>query len=221
MSSIDISAVDVDASSGSSWDGSDSELEVQVTHVVQQQKEEEEEEEELDLELDESHKSSKTSPLPTKPAGGLPKGPSPRPAVQKTIVNFFLDATVTVAQTQSTTFKKKTTAEKRMEKRQQEVEEAAAYPTAPARAPHIEKTRVIRLHKDRRKGVGRDREAEKEEEVGVGGKRNRHQLTGSKKTQSKGRVSARQRIEQFLEEVDGKIICRACQNDIKYGAVVS
>ena len=103
MSSIDISAVDVDASSGSSLDGSDSELEAEVTHVVQQQKEEEEEEEELDLELDESHKSSKTSPLPTKPAEGLPKGPSPRPAVQKTIVNFFSDATVTVAQTQSTT----------------------------------------------------------------------------------------------------------------------
>ena len=150
MSSIDISAVDVDASSGSSWDGSDSELEVEVTHVVQQQKEKEEEEE-LDLELDESHKSSKTS-LPTKPAEGLPKGPSPRPAVQKTIVKFFSDATVNVAQTQSTTSKKKkTAAEKRMEKRQQEVEEAAAYPTAPARAPHIEKTRVIRLHKDRRK----------------------------------------------------------------------
>ena len=90
-----------------------------------------------------------------------------------------------------------------MERRQQEVEEAAAYLTAPARAPHIEKTRVIRLHKDRRKGAGGDREAEKEEEVGVGGNRNRHQLTGSKKTQSKGRVSARQRI------------------DIKYGAVVS
>ena len=67
MSSIDTSAVDVDASSGSSWDGSDSELEVEVTHVVQQQKEEEEVEE-LGLELDESHKSSKTSPLPTKPA---------------------------------------------------------------------------------------------------------------------------------------------------------
>ena len=112
-----------------------------------------------------------------------------------------------------------------MEKRQQEVEEAAAYPTAPARAPHIEKTRVIILHKDRRKGAGGDRQAEKEEEVGVGGKRNRHQLTGPKKTQPKGRVSARQRIEQFpeesLEEVDDKIICRACQNDIKYGAVVS
>ena len=151
MSSIDISAVDVDASSGSSWDGSDSELEVEVTHVVQQQKEEEEEEE-LDLELDESHKSSKTSLFPTKPAEGLPKRPSPRPAVQKTIVNFFSDATVTVAQTQSTTSPpKKTAAEKRMEKRQQEVEEAVAYPTAPARAPHIEKTRVIRLHKDRRK----------------------------------------------------------------------
>ena len=60
MSSIDISAVDVDASFGSSWDGSDSELEVEVTQVVQQQEEEEEEEEELDLELDESHKSSKT-----------------------------------------------------------------------------------------------------------------------------------------------------------------
>ena len=103
MSSIDIGAVDVDASSGSSWDGSDSdpELEVEVTHVVQQQKEEEEEGE-LDLELDESHKSSKTSPLPTKPTEGLPKGPSPRPAVQKTIANFFSDATVTVAQTQST-----------------------------------------------------------------------------------------------------------------------
>ena len=96
MSSIDISAVDVDASSGSSWDGSDSELEVEVTHVVQQQKEEEGEEE-LDLELDESHKSSKTSPLPTKPAEGLLKGPSPRPGVQNTIVNFFSDATVTVA----------------------------------------------------------------------------------------------------------------------------
>ena len=90
MSSIDISAVDVDASSGSSWDGSDSELEVEVTQVVQQQ-EEEEEEEELDLELDESHNSSKTSPLPTKLAAGLPKGPSPRPAVQKTIVNLFSD----------------------------------------------------------------------------------------------------------------------------------
>ena len=102
MSSIDISAVDVDASSGSSWYGSDSELEVEATHVVQQQKEEEEEEE-LDLELDESHKSSKTSPFPTKPAEGLPKGPSPRPAVQKTIVNFFSGATVTVAPTQSTT----------------------------------------------------------------------------------------------------------------------
>ena len=111
-----------------------------------------------------------------------------------------------------------------MEKRQQEVEEAAAYPTAPARAPHIEKTRVIRLHKDRRKGAGGDREAEKEEEVGVDGKRNRHQLTGSKKTQSKGRVSARQRIEQFpeesLEEVDGKIICRACQKGVTVEVMV-
>ena len=94
---------DEDASSGSSWDGSDSELEVEVTQVVQKQEEEEEEEEELDLELDESHKSSKTSPLPTKPAAGLPKGPSPRPAVQKTIVNFFSDATVA----QSTTSKAK------------------------------------------------------------------------------------------------------------------
>ena len=49
MSSIDISAVDVDASSGSSWDGFDSELEVEVTQFVQQQEEEEEEGEELDL----------------------------------------------------------------------------------------------------------------------------------------------------------------------------
>ena len=87
--------------------------------------------------------------------------------------------------------KQKTAAEKRMEKRQQEVEEAAAYPTAPARAPHIEKTRVIRLHKDRRKGAGGDREAEKEEEVSVGGKRNRHQLTGPKKTQRGGSVLVR------------------------------
>ena len=36
MSSIDIGAVDVGASSESSWDGSDSELEVEVTQVVQQ-----------------------------------------------------------------------------------------------------------------------------------------------------------------------------------------
>ena len=41
---------------------------------MQQQQKEEEEEEELDLELDESHKSSKTSPLPTKPAEGLSWG---------------------------------------------------------------------------------------------------------------------------------------------------
>ena len=171
MSSIDISAVDVlvDASSGSSWDGSDSELEVEVTHVVQQQKAEEEEDE-LDLELDESHKSSKTS-LPTKPAEGLPKVPSPRPAVQKTIVNFFSDATVTVAQTQSTTSKKKKNGRGKADGK------AAArgggnrcLPNSTrSSAAHSEKTGVIRLHKDRRKGAGGDREAEKEEEVGVSG----------------------------------------------------
>ena len=77
--------------------------------------------------LDESVKSSRTCPLPTKPAVGSLKGSSPRPAVQKTIVNFFYDATVA----RSTS--KETAAEKRGEKRQQEVQEAAS-PLPPAAA---------------------------------------------------------------------------------------
>ena len=96
MSSIDIAhAIDVGATSdSSSLDSSDSEVEVEVTQVVQQQQQqqqqqEEEGEEDLGLELDESAKISRTCLLPTKPAAGSLKGSSPRPAVQKTIVNFF------------------------------------------------------------------------------------------------------------------------------------
>ena len=184
MSSIDLDAIDVGASSdSSSLDSSDSEVEVEVTQVVQQQQqqqqhEEEEGEEDLGLELDdESAKSSRTCPLTTKPAAGSLKGSSPRPAVQKTIVNFFYDATV------ARSMSKKTAAKKRKEKRQQEVEKAASHPTAPVRAANIDRTRVIRLHKDRRKDGERDKEEEEEtEEVGVAGKRSRCQLKASKKT---------------------------------------
>ena len=77
MSSIDIDAIDVGASSDSSnsLDSSDSEVEVEVVQVVQQQQQqqqqqEEEGEEDLGLELDESAKSSRTCPLLTKPAAG-------------------------------------------------------------------------------------------------------------------------------------------------------
>ena len=92
-------------------------MEVEVTQVVQKQQQQQQEEEveaALGLELDKSAKRSRTCPLPTKPATGLLKGLSPRPAVQKTIVNFFYGATVA----RSTS--KKTAAEKRREKRQQE-----------------------------------------------------------------------------------------------------
>ena len=130
-------------------------MEVEVTQVVQQQQQEEQEaEEDLGLELDESAKSLRTCPLPTKPAAGSLKGSSPRPAVQQTIVNFF--SNVTVARSTSN----KTAAEKRREKRKQKVKEAASHPRAPARAANIDKTRVIRLHEDRRK----DGEGDKEEE---------------------------------------------------------
>ena len=223
MSSIDIDAIDVGASSdSSSLDNSDSEVEVEVTQIVQQQKqqqqqqeEEEEGEEDLGRELDESAKSSRTCPLPNQPAAGSLKGSWPRPAVQNTIVNFFYDATVA----RSTS--KTTTTGKRREKRQQEVEEPASHPRAPAQAANIDRTRVTRLHKDRRKDGERDKEEEEEEEeeeVVVAGKRSRRQLKASKNTTAKRRVSARQRIEQFpnesLEEVDGKIICRACQKGV-------
>ena len=206
---IDIDDIDVGASSdSSSLDSSDSEVEVEVTQVVQQQQqqqqqqqeEEEEGEEDLGLELDESAESSKTCPLPTKPAAGSLKGSSPRPAVQKTIVKFSSDATVA----RSTS--KKTGAQKRREKRQQETEESASHPRASARAANIDRTRVIRLHKDKRKDGEGDKEEETEEVV-VAGKRSRRELKAPKKTTAKGRVSARQRIEQFpnesLEEVDG------------------
>ena len=219
MSSINISAVDVDASSGSSWNGSDSELEVEVTHVVQQQKEEEEED--LDLELDESHKSSKTSPLPTKPTEGLPKGPSPRPAVQKTIVNFFSDATVTVAQTQSTT---SPSPPPKKNGRGKADGKAAARGGGSRCLPNS--TRSSAAHRE-----DKSNQTSQRQEEGSGGRQGGREGGGGwcwwKEEQapahraqedSKGRVSARQRIEQFpeesLEEVDGKIIYRACQKGV-------
>ena len=84
-------------------------------------------------------------------------------------------------------------AEKRREKRQQEVEEAASHPRAPARAANIDRTRVIRLHKDRRKDGEGDKEEEEEEteKVVVAGRRSKRQLKASKKTTAKGRVIAR------------------------------
>ena len=66
ISSIDIDAIDVGASSDSSClDSSDSGVEVEVTQVVQQQQQQQEQEEvegqeDLGLELDKSAKSSRT-----------------------------------------------------------------------------------------------------------------------------------------------------------------
>jgi hypothetical protein len=45
---------------------------------------------------------------------------------------------------------------KRKGKRQHEIEAAATNPTAPARAAHIDKPRLVRLNKDRRKEKAND-----------------------------------------------------------------
>ncbi|CAN0463950.1 unnamed protein product [Ascophyllum nodosum] len=218
MSSINISAVDVDASSGSSWNGSDSELEVEVTHVVQQQKEEEEEE--LDLELDESHKSSKTSPLP----------PSPRKVCRR------VHRPVQLSKRLSSTFSQTPPSpshrhrarhplpKKKKNGRGKADGKAAARGGGSRCLPNS--TRSSAAHRE-----DKSNQTSQRQEEGSGGRQGGREGGGGwcwwKEEQapahraqedSKGRVSARQRIEQFpeesLEEVDGKIIYRACQKGV-------
>ena len=90
--------------------------------------------------------------------------------------------------------------------RQRQVEAAAANPTAPARAAHIDKPRVVRVNKLRRKThvddgeEGDDEEEEGEEEQGkvVGTKR---KLAGRKQAQTlRKRISVQDRLKEFPKQ---------------------
>ena len=115
---------------------------------------------------------------------------------------------------------------RRDDKRQRDVEQAAAFPTTPARAAHIEKPRAIRRNKDRRKtkegeGGGLEEEENEEdeeeyEEDGVGTKRKlKAKGWRSNKAVIHPRVSAQARVvefpgQMFIEE-HGELMCQACR----------
>ena len=117
-----------------------------------------------------------------------------------------------------------TTKKRRDNKRQRDVEQAAASPSAPARAAHIEKPRAIRRNEDRRKtkeGEGggleeQDNEEDEEEydEDGVGKKR-KLEAKGWKqnKVVIHPRVSAQARVAEFpgqtFIEKHGEFMCQA------------
>ena len=112
--------------------------------------------------------SSRTCPLPKASAPatdppGRSNEPSGRPAGgQRSMLAWFPRAGAkTPGSSANETAKKR-----RDTKRQKEIEQAAASPTALTRAAHIEKSRVIRLYKDRRKAKkkGRGKGLEEEEE---------------------------------------------------------
>ena len=104
-------------------------------------------------------------------SGGARAAPAPAPApqarksTQTGIAGFFSKPALTAQQ-----WKAK---EKRAEQRKKDVAAAVANPTAPERAAHIDKTRVVRTHTERfRKNEAkrsRQEEEEEEEEDGRGG----------------------------------------------------
>ena len=115
---------------------------------------------------------------------------------------------------------------KRNTTRQQEVAAAAANPTAPARASHIDRRRVVRVNRERRKQrvddgeEGDDEEEEKEEEATVGSKRKRKlsSAAAGKQRAVRSRISAYDRLKEFpnhtLEVRCGVLTCAACNKPI-------
>ena len=104
------------------------------------------------------------TPAPTRSAGAAgtagaagAAGAAAAKARQPTIARFFTSKEALTPQQQRAK-------EKRAEQRQRDVAAALANPTAPTRATHINKVRVVRSHAKVR--AARHRAAEKEEERG-------------------------------------------------------
>ena len=105
---------------------------------------------------------------------GARAAPAPAPQARKStqtgIAGFFSKPTLAAQQRKAK--------EKRAEQRKKDVAAAVANPTAPERAAHIDKTRVVRTHTERfrRNEAKRSRqkeEKEEEEEDGKGGGRSK------------------------------------------------
>ncbi|CAN0084103.1 unnamed protein product, partial [Ascophyllum nodosum] len=74
-------------------------------------------------------------------SGGARAAPAPAPqSIQTGIAGFFSKPALTAQQRKAK--------EKRAEQRKKDVAAAVANPTAPERAAHIDKTRVVRTHTD-------------------------------------------------------------------------
>ena len=160
-------------------------------------------------------------------SGGARAAPAPAPApqarnsTQTGITGLFSKPALTAQQRKAN--------EKRAEQRKKYIAAAVANPTAPERAAHIDKMRVVRTHTDRfrRNEAKRSRQEEEEEEEeekedgrgGGGSKRSRKRKHKTRRdgSASKDRcktVSAFDRVKEFPDQLllveRGQITCEAC-----------